>query len=57
MEADAVPLYTAAFAAVQLEDLASGEPLKQIPALHKLLFEQCNGKECSHYLDVLYKVR
>jgi len=57
MEGDALPQYTAAFADVHFADLSSGDPLKQIPALHKLLFEQCNGKECSHYLDVLHKVR
>lgn len=45
-----------AFQDVSLDDLSTADPLKQIPALHKLLFEQFNGKECSHYLETLHKV-
>lgn len=44
-----------AFQDVSLDDLSTADPLKQIPALHKLLFEQFNGKECSHYLETLHK--
>jgi hypothetical protein len=56
MDAELPPQASTVFADISLEDLATGDPLKQIPALHKLLFEQFNGKECSHYIDILHKV-
>lgn len=45
------------FADVSVEDVATGDPMKQIPALYRLLFDQCNGKECNHQIDLLVKVR
>jgi hypothetical protein len=55
MDGDTSPQASAAFSEVSFDDLTATDPLKQIPALHKLLFEQFNGKECSHYLDILHK--
>lgn len=57
MDADNAPQVFTPFSDVSFEDLASTDPLKQIPALHKLIYEQCNGKECSYYIDTLHKVR
>lgn len=57
MDADTSPQVFTPFSEVSFEDLASTDPLKQIPALHKLIYEQCNGKECSYYIDTLHKVR
>lgn len=57
MDPEVPPTSVTVFAGVSVEDVSTGDPIKQIPALHRLLFDQCNGKECNQYFDLLCKVR
>lgn len=45
------------FGPVAVDDLQTGDPLKQIPALSKLIYSAGRGKDVTHYFDLVAKVR
>lgn len=44
------------FEPVSVEDLQTGDPLKQVPALSKLQYLAGKGKDVTHYFDLVAKV-
>jgi hypothetical protein len=40
-----------------LEDLQTNDPVKQVPALNKILYAAIQNKDISYHSDVVLKVR